>query len=233
MATTSIADIISKAMVIIDDIRLNEILRENPAAFYRKMCGYIDMAMPMLSRPPELYSHIAKGYAEAQFADAEWISTQASMSDEMILETELTGYDFIGVTAIGTDGKTVYFYQDAQYNPETGEITFPIQAESGITYDIDFYKDGSFEDLTPAMERLFALAITVVWDERLDHNWLNLTPKIKDASFETINESNYMDKLTARTKENRAAFYEELRKYEQDVAYSNIVPEIIRRPKLI
>lgn len=230
---TTIADLISKVMVIIDDIRLNEMLRENPAAFYRKMCGYIDIAMPMLSRPPELYKHITKGYTASQFEDAAWVSTEASLTDETILETGLTGYDFMGVTSISADGTNVDSYSEATYDPETGEVTFPIQTEAGITYDIDFYKDGSFENLTPTMERLFVLAIAIVWDERLNHNWLNLTPKIKDSSFETLNESNYMEKLTIRMKENRAAFYEELRKYEQDIAYSNVVPEIIRRPKLI
>lgn len=229
----SISEIISKALVIIDDIRLTEMLNENATIFYRKMCGYIDLALPMLSRPPELYEFITKNYTASEVSDAAWVSTEESLTQETVIETGVIGYDLMGCTSISTDGATIQPYGEGTYDSETGEVTFPIQTEVGITYDMDFYKDGYITDLTPTMARLMSMAIAIVWDERLNHNWLNLQPKIKDSSFDTINESNYMDKLTARMKENRIAFNEELRKYEQDIAYKNIVPAIIRNPKLI
>lgn len=223
MAQTQIADIIQKAMVVIDDVRLAQQLSQNPALFYRRMCGYVDLAVPMLSSPPELYTYITNDYEEPQFADTVWVSTQESTEGETAYDTGLAGYDLCSVSMYSADGKQITAYTEAQYDPETGIVTFPAQSEEGIIYDIDMYKDGSVAELTPQMMRLFALAIAVMWNERLDNNWLNIQPKIKDHSFETINESNYIDKMTLRAKEKRHEFTDELKKFEQTAMYQKTV----------
>lgn len=223
MAQTQIADIIQKAMVIIDDVRLTQQLAQNPALFYRRMSGYVDLAVPMLSSPPELYTYITGNLVEPQFADTVWVSTQESTEGETIYVTDYTGYDICSVSVYGADGKQITPYREATYDEQTGAITFPQQTEAGIVYDIDFYKDGSVAELTPQMLRLFALAVAVMWNERLDNNWLNIQPKIKDSSFETINESNYIDKMTYRSKEKRLEFTDELKKFEQTAMYQKIV----------
>jgi hypothetical protein len=110
------------------------------------------------------------------------------------------------------------------YDPETGTIVFPQQETVGLEYNVDFYTDGSFfYDLTEAQKRILGLAIGVVWDERFSRNWLNITQKIKDSSFDTVNESNYMREVQNRLFMNRHLLNDELRKYEQDVAYKNTV----------
>jgi hypothetical protein len=110
------------------------------------------------------------------------------------------------------------------YDPETGTVVFPKQETVGLEYNVDFYTDGSFYyDLTEAQKRLLGLAVGVVWDERFSRNWLNLTMKVKDASFDTVNESNYMREVQNRLFMNRHLLNDELRKYEQDVAYKNTV----------
>lgn len=220
---TQIAEIIQKAMVVIDDVRLTQQLSQNPALFYRRMSGYVDLAVPMLSSPPELYTYIAEGFEPPQFADSVWVSTEESMSEVTEVDTGITGFDLCSVSVYSTDGKQVAAYTEAQYDAETGIVTFPIQSAEGIVYDIDFYKDGTVADLTPQMMRLFALAVAVMWNERLDNNWLNIQPKIKDSSFETINESNYIDKMTLRGREKRREFTDELKKFEQTAMYQKIV----------
>ena len=220
---TQISEIIKKAMVIIDDVRLTQQLAENPALFYRRMCGYVDLAMPMLSSPPELYRYITNGYSASEFADTTWVSTAESLTEETEVDTGKIGYDLCCVSAFSSDGKSVSQYSEAQYDPETGIVTFPVQTEEDIVYDIDLYKDGQVAELTQQMERLFALAIAVMWNERLDNNWLNIQPKIKDSSFSTINESNYIDKMTARSKEKRLEFTDELKKFEQITMYETVV----------
>ena len=45
-----------------------------------------------------------------------------------------------------------------------------------------------------------------------------------DLTFRKIGEGTYTEKVTARMKSNRAAFYDELRKYEQDCAFQHVVP---------
>lgn len=219
---TAIAEIISEAMIYIDDVRLQEQLSTNPALFYRRTSAYVSAAMPLLSSPPELLSHIQKEYVAPDYDDYVWISTaESTMDDSTEVGTGCIGYELCSVVTVYEDGLTTP-YTDFEYDSETGIVTFGEQSTEGIEYEIDFYKDGSVADLTFSMKRLFGLAIAIVWDERLDRNWLALTPKVKDSSFQTVNESNYMDKLAIRKVTNRQAFQDELRKYEQDNAYRNV-----------
>lgn len=220
---TAIAEIISEAMIYIDDVRLQEQLDSNPALFYRRTSAYVSAAMPLLSSPPELLEYIEKDFTEPQYDDFTWISTEESVTSESTqVETGCIGYDLCSVVTYSDDGMYVNPYTEFEYDSETGIVTFGIQELAGVKYEIDFYKDGEVKDLTHSMKRLFALAISIVWDERLDHNWLALTPKLKDSSFQTVNESNYMDKLAIRKVTNRQAFQDELRKYEQNNAYRNV-----------
>lgn len=219
---TAIAEVITQAMIYIDDIRLQEQLAVNPALFYRRMSDYINAAMPLLSSPPQLFDHVNKEYTAPEYDNYYWTSTDESVTAETVIPTEFIGYDLCSIVSLDVENNATA-YTEAIYDSETGEITFPQQISSGINYEIDFYKDGEVADLTPTMRRLFALAVTIVWDERFSNSWLNITQKIKDSSFQTVNESTYMDKLTNRQKENRQRFQDELRKYEQNSAYKTVV----------
>lgn len=231
---TSIAEIISEAMIYIDDVRLQEQLSTNPALFYRRTSAYVSAAMPLLSSPPELLSHIERNYKAPEYDDFTWVSTDESTMDaETEVATGCIGYDLCSVISYSEDGTYTEAYTDATYDAETGIVTFPTQETSGIEYEIDFYKDGEVSDLTVTMKRLFALAIAIVWDERFSNTWLNLQPKIQDSSFHTVNESTYMDKLTQRMVAKRQAFQDELRKYEQTTAYANIPFGTTGRRKLV
>lgn len=221
---TSIAEIISEAMIYIDDVRLQEQLSTNPALFYRRTSAYVSAAMPLLSSPPELLSHIERKYKAPEYDDFTWVSTDESTMDaETEVATGCIGYDLCSVVSFSEDGTYTQAYTDATYDKETGIVTFPTQETSGIEYEIDFYTDGEVNDLTFTMKRLFGLAIAIVWDERFNNTWLNIQPKVKDSSFQTVNESNFMDKLTLRMIANRQAFQDELRKYEQNNAYTNTI----------
>lgn len=221
MATT-LAEIMSEAMIYIDDVRLQDQLAGNPALFYRRMSAWITAAMPLLSSPPELRAYIEKEYVAPSFDDFEWFSDSESMTVETYdVPTGKIGYELCSVVVRSEDGTYTTPYTEATYDPETGIVTFPQQTAVGIDYEIDFYTDGSVADLTMTMKRLFGLAVAIVWDERFSRNWLNITAKIHDSSFSTVNESNYMDKLTDRMLFNRQTFQDELRKYEQDNAYVN------------
>lgn len=219
---TAIADIITQAMVYIDDIRLQEQLAVNPALFYRRMSDYINAAMPLLSSPPQLFDYVNGEYTAPEYADMYWTSTDESTTQETVISTDLIGYDLCSVVSLDAENNATV-YSNAVYNSETGEITFPQQISAGINYEIDFYKDGEVADLTLTMMRLFALAVAVVWDERFSNNWLALTPKIHDSSFQPPNESTYIDKVTNREEKNRQRFQDEMKKYEQNSAYKTIV----------
>ena len=113
---------------------------------------------------------------------------------------------------------------DAEYNSETGIVTFPIQPEAGIRYAIDLYTDGEFPDLTVRQNELFAYAVAVVWDTRFERNFLNLQAKIHDSAFNVVNEANYADKISQRLMRNEQLFRDKLNKYEQDCAYAARFP---------
>lgn len=219
---TAIAEIIGQAMIYIDDVRLQEQLEINPALFYRRISAYVSAAMPLLTSPPELYCHISKEFVEPEYADYMWKSTEQSVREGAVLETGCIGYDICSVVVRADEGMDYVPCHDFEYDSETGTVTLPLQREANMEYEFDFYKDGELNDLTPHMIRLFALAVAIVWDERFSRSWLNITPKIKDSIFSTINEANYMDKLTIRMQANRKMFEDELHKYEQLNAYRNV-----------
>ena len=136
-----------------------------------------------------------------------------------LFSCSLRTYDSAGVV-------TATSVSDVTYDSETGEVTFPVQQSSGLEYSLDFYTDGSFGvDLTEAQKRLLGLCIGIVWDERFSRNWLNIQQKVKDSSFDTVNESNYMREVQSRLSVNRHLLNDELRRYEQDMAYVNTLPQ--------
>ena len=224
MATNWSEIITENALVFIDDIRLSKELAQSPAQFFRKMALYVENAVPLLSRPPQLFTYLKESMVDPSFDDFEWVSTQESTEAETtVVDTGKIGYELCSVCYFDEDGTELYPYTLATYNSETGKVTFPKQLQEGIVYTIDFYNDGTFADLTETMRRLFGLAISLVWDERFSRNWLANEMKIQDESFKTVNESNYMQQTTDRKKKNTDLFNAELKKYEQDVAYNNIV----------
>lgn len=233
---TTWADIVAAALVQIDDVRLEEQMAVSPAQFYRRMSALIRQALPLLSRPPELLTHLTEGMTLPEYADFEWISDAASVAGEEAVATGMIGYDLCSVTQrVQHPNGTISLlpYSGAAYDPESGIVTMPRQESEGINYDFDFYTDGAFPDLTDSQMRLFALAVAVVWDERFSRNWLAITPRIHDDSFETVNEANYAQQITKRLHENRIAFNDELRAYEQLCAFHGVFKYIPPRTTLV
>lgn len=228
---TKWADIVTSALVQIDDVRLEEQMAVSPAQFYRRMAAIIQQALPLLSRPPELLTFLKDGMALPAYDDFEWTSTEESTSASVSIETGMTGFELCSVTqrmqhSNGTISAVPY--DEASYDPETGIVTMPRQGEAWLNYDFDFYTDGEFPDLSEMQMRLFALAVAVVWDERFSRNWLSMTAKIHDDSFKTVNEANYIQQITRRLHDNRIAFNDELRWYEQLCAYNGL----FKNPKI-
>lgn len=219
---TAWSEVINAAMQALDDERWREQITVSPAQFYRAKSDSVLFALPLLNSPPELLDYLEKDMVLPQYDDFSWESTMDSLSGETAVETGLMGYDLMSCIVRSAGGTAALPYPEASYDPETGIVTMPQQQESGVEYDFDFYKDGSFQTLTNSQLRLFALGVCVAWDEQFSRSWLNLQPKIHDSSFSTVNEANYMDKLTIRLRENRQSFNDELHKYEQLCAYKTM-----------
>lgn len=227
---TEFAEVVTQyAMPLIDDTRLNHEIAENPALFFRRMSVFMTVAVPKLDRPPTLVQYLESGMAEARYSDYYWTADGISI----VVETGQVGYDLMSCQ-INTEAKdgTVFSepYTVAEYDPKTGNVTFPAGVDAGTEFQMDFYKDGAFaQDLTPSIKRLLGLAIAIIWDERFTRNWLNIQQKIHDKSFDNANESTYTRETQNRLDKNRADFYSQLRKYEQDCLYAKTVPSRIKR----
>lgn len=237
MGTSWIELITDSAMVYIDDIRLTEELQTNPAQFFRRFALYVNAALPLLNKPPELYSAMVGGLEQPTYDDGEWTSTQESTWEETVVETGKVGYDLFSCVKLipGVGGDVRYErYDGAAYDKETGNVTFEVQDTSDVTYSMDFYTDGEFSDkLTLRQTRLAGLAIAVVWDERFSREWLKIQAKPQDSSFKTPNEANYITSTQNRLRSNRAALSDELDKYEQDCAYIDLRGTRRRSPGLL
>ena len=223
--TTSWSEICAASMVFIDDVRLSEQLSISPALYYRRMSLFVTAAMPLLSRPPELLKYLVNGMTAPTYDDYEWVSTDESTTQETVVSTGKTGYDLCSCIMVQTldDGRVLQTPYSVTYNSETGDVTFPQQASAGVSYELDFYTDGTFNVLSPAQIRLFALAVSLVWDERFISTWLDRTPKINDSSFTTVNEANWTEKQSQAHRRKSQDFYDELKSYEQMCAYQTVV----------
>ena len=228
MGTSWSEVICNYAMPVIDDVRLTDQMGENPALFLRRMSLYMDLAIPMLSRPPSLDAILKEGLEKPDYGDVTWISTQESTQQVTIINTGMIGYELFSCSLRTSDDAGVITAKpiaNVTYDSETGAVTFPVQQSANLEYSLDFYTDGSFGvDLTEAQKRLLGLSIGIVWDERFSRNWLNIQQKVKDSSFDTVNESNYMREVQSRLSVNRHLLNDELRRYEQDMAYVNTIP---------
>jgi hypothetical protein len=209
-------------MQALDDERWREQITVSPAQFYRAKSDSVLFALPLLNSPPELLDYLEQYMVTPQYDDFSWTSTEESLTGETAVDTGLLGFELMSVIVYGADGTSAAPYAGAAYDADTGIVTFPQQDSAGVHYELDFYSDGTFNDLTYSQIRLFGLAVCVVWDENFGATWLNLQPKIHDSSFSTVNEANYMDKLTVRLRENRQSFNDELHKYEQLCAYKTM-----------
>ncbi len=227
MGTTWAEVICNYAMPIIDDVRLTDEMGTNPALFFRRMSIYVTLALPNLSRPPELDAFLKKDLTAPDYDDSSWVSTEESTEGNTNVDTGCVGYDLFSCSLRTVDDAgvvTLTIAPDVTYDKDSGVVTFPVQDSSGLEYIMDFYTDGSFgNELTEAQKRLVGMAMAIVWDERFSRSWLNIQQKIKDSSFDTVNESNYMREVQSRLVTNRGLLNDELRKYEQDLAYSNTV----------
>lgn len=217
--------VITNSMQYVNDERWEEQLSVNPAQFFRAKSDTLKAAIPLLNSPPELLEWLTRDLVEPTYTDYAWESTADSTESAYTeIDTGAIGYELVSCVVRLNGGTEFLPYTDFEYDSESGVVTFPKQEKAGIEYELDFYTDGTFfRDLTLSQIRLLGLAIAVVWDEHFSADWLNLQPKIHDASFETVNEANYADKSNKRKLDNRQSFNDELKKYEQICAYQNLV----------
>lgn len=227
MGTSWASVITDDALLIINDLRLNNELAENPALFFRKMSFYMKNAVPRFNRPPEIKSQLA--YTEPTYDSATY-TVEEEQTENYTIETEMTGFDLMSAGIMTEDvyGNPVYTPTEAEYDAETGAITLPATAEepiaAGTVFTFDFYTDGSFDnDLTDAQRRILALCIQYAWETAFVNDWLTRFPRAKDRSSDAGNVSSQTRANTERINAVRRALDDEMTGYAQTCAYLQAV----------
>lgn len=222
---TSWASVITEdALLIINDLRLNDELEENPALFFRKMAFYMKSAVPRFNRPPEMKEQLA--YTEPEFA-AVAETVEETQAADFTIATEKTGYELMSAGTVTQDvyGNPIYTpISGASYDEDTGAVTIPASAdapiEAGTVISLDFYTDGSFEnELTGAQRRILGLCIQYVWETAFVNDWLNRAPRAKDRSFDAGNVANQVRTNTERITAVKRALDDAISAYSQNNAY--------------
>lgn len=223
---TSFAEILTQwAMQEIDDINWTKALQENPAAFLRAKSDTLIAAIGRFSRPPEMQGWLT--FTAPQYESWMFAATE-DYTAPVTLETGVTGMELCSGTLISTASNGMQTFEPIDgltYDAETGTVTLNMALTAGMSVDLDFYTDGTFDkELNAEQKHIMGLCCAVQWYSRFANTWLNMQPKIKDKSFDVGSESAQMTANTAKFKEMRLALNDALLRYEENVYYRQRYP---------
>lgn len=227
MSTSWEAIEIQAMTYIKNDLSLDWDRSNRLAVFYNRMADYMNWAMSYFNRPPEIIAKLEDN-TPPEFADMDYTPEEPQIAGEtgVEIETDMTGYDVCSVGLVGTDpyGNPTYTKIDSIYASDSGVVILNTDIAAGQTLSLNFYKSGQFnQNLSNTEKSILAYAIYVAWEHRFDNNALERTAKIRDASFTTISEASHTNANTSRQKEVLNELYGKLRKYEDDLAYLEVM----------
>ena len=221
----------------VDDIRLSDLKTTNAPLYARKMYSYLRAAIPLFNLPPEMQYFLLGDESNPKivypmFSSAEHTENTKRTSDFTIsLGNEYKGYELFSCQIRSVDplGNIVMTPVNASYNAEAGSVTISASpdnpVEIGTVFDMDFYKDGFFENsLTPEMMSILGMCFSVVWQTRFSTDWLSMVPKVEDRSFYEQNRANKINADSSRLELLRRNLAGEMRRFEQNQYRQNIVP---------
>ena len=225
MENVTFADILTQyAMQEIDDINWSQEIALSPARFLRAKSDTVINAIPLFSRPPEMHRYLT--YSAPEYDDYLYEVGEAHESG-LVIATGKAGFETCSVvkTCTGEAEEPACFPIKCRYDVETGDVTILDELNAEDRLDIDFYTDAVFdEDLSEEMCSILGTCIALKWFSRFANTWLNMTPKVTDKTFSIGSESAQMTSNTNRMRELRAVLNDKLLRFEQSVAYENIVP---------
>lgn len=231
---TPILDIITNYCAqYVDDIRLEELTTDNPPLYARKMAAYLNTAIPLFNKPPEVLPFLvgdkdSPGYTPAQCDDLRYTVTEdLTAATTVQLGISYIGYElFSAHVLVKDDAQNVVSVKTdlCVYDSAKGEITINASAEQpvskGTIFDFDFYTDGEFKnDLPIEMKSILGMCFQVVWQDRFNSDWLSNVAKVEDKSSYEQNRGRKMDADTARLDQLRRKLAEEMRQYGQNLYY--------------
>lgn len=217
---TKFSEILTGAMLFMDDARWQEQLASNPAQFYRAKSANVIHAIPRFNCPPNIQYYLT--YESPAFTDYEYTAPE----ETSVVHTGITGYELCTAGEWTNIGSISVFQQSAQtYDPETGDVTFAMSIGRGFTMYFDFYSDGEFHhELDDAQKRILSLATAVDWYFQFANDYLGIANLVVDKSFSMKSPAEHIRANTERLRYLQEQLRSELFAYEQRLYKVNTVP---------
>ena len=217
---TTFSEILTGAMLFMEDARWQEQLATNPAQFYRAKSANVIHAIPRFNCPPNIQSYLT--YQAPAYTDYEYTTTE----ETSVVNTGITGYELCTAGYWTNMGSIPVFQAFAQtYNAETGDVTFSTPVSSDFTVSFDFYTDGVFDnDLDDAQKRILSLATAVDWYFQFANDYLGIANLVVDKSFSMKSPAEHIRANTERLRYLQEQLRSELFAYEQRLYKMQFVP---------
>lgn len=223
METTNFADVYEYAVAEIDDVRLENLKKTNPALYLRRLWDYLRNAIPLFSSPmgmvKKLENYVAPTFDDETFVcDGQTTVFTLSTGGECICVTNDRG----NVVAVIIPAESTTD-RGVTYDEETHTLTFAT-APHGEIY-VDLYTDGYFNfDLNIKELSILGIAFRLVWFSKIANTFLRTTPKIKDKNFNMDSSWGVEQADTAKVKSLKTELVDAMKEYENSLAYGVVVP---------
>ena len=194
----------------------------NPAQFGIRMEMYMLNGIALFTRP-ELVQDLLADREDAKVDNLQTILEEPTKS----LKTDKKGFDEVNATYIkGIDEDTdmpIVENLPLSYNKETGEIVFVEEQPIGTDIDIDFYKDGYFnQDLNLTEKRILGRCIQESWENKFMGREIDRMLIIEDRQTKVANQANRSNSLTQRFEVLSGVLQAEMQRYEDSCAMNTL-----------
>ena len=223
--------------ILIDDINLDALARENMPLYARRMWSYLQAAIPNFTTPSGMIPYLMGTPDSPKLIEPIYGSTKYILEEDITEETNVAlengaGYELFSckIETIDKRERVILTPTDlVKYDSENGIITFTASAENpipkGTVFNMDFYTDGYFkEDLSVEIMRILGLCFQVVWQTRFNNDWLSNVSKVEDRSFSEQNRANKEKTDTERLARYKSDLNSAMRALERNLAIRKILP---------
>lgn len=220
------------------DDRLEELRRDDPPLYARKMWYYLRRAIPYFTTPSYMPEYLVGTEENPKITEPTYDSYKYLVESDLTEETTVSlgddykGYELFCARLMIFDRFGNIYYRPVSnitYDSDEGTITVSADEENPVpmntVFDLDFYTDGEFENtLTVEMMSILAICFQIAWQTPQGNDYLANTPMIEDGSFKLQNKANKQRADDERLQNMEARLSAEMRRYEQNLAFRKAFP---------
>lgn len=228
MGTTPFMDVYDYAFTEIDDVRMSDLMDENPALFLRRCWDYLRNAIPLFTDPKGIQNKM-QDYVAPILTDVGYtgdgtttvFSGTANAEDIVVM----VGAEVVAILEADLESGDPVTDNGVTYDPATGDITFAEAPAVNDIISIDFSAGGYFnQELTKDEIAILGKCFSIVWFNKIANTFLRTTPKIKDKNFNTDSSFGVEQADTAKLRAMRIELQDMMAAYENTLAYKAVVP---------